>query len=98
MQLRPGIYRHYKGNNYAVVGVVRHSENEEVLVVYRQLYGDGAWWVRPLTMFQERVEVAGKEVQRFYRVADLEEGYQPLQTQYAVQINSALRGGSNKRV
>lgn len=76
--LRPGVYRHYKGYDYAVVGVVSHSETGEKLVVYRQLYGDFAWWTRPLTMFQERINVSGKETSRFYQVADLPEEYSPL--------------------
>jgi len=63
--LRPGRYRHYKGNDYEVIGVARHSETEEELVVYRCLYGDGSLWVRPLSMFCETVEVAGRQVRRF---------------------------------
>lgn len=53
--LRPGRYRHYKGKFYTVLGVARHSETEERLVVYRQEYGDGSMWVRPLAMFVETV-------------------------------------------
>jgi len=63
--LRPGRYRHYKGNDYEVIGVARHSETEESLVVYRCLYGDGSLWVRPLAMFCETVEVGGRQVPRF---------------------------------
>lgn len=63
--LKPGRYRHYKGNDYQVIGVAKHSENESELVVYRPLYGDGALWVRPLDMFTETVEVNGKTVPRF---------------------------------
>lgn len=61
----PGRYRHYKGDEYTVLGVARHSETEEELVVYRQEYGDRSLWVRPLEMFRETVEVDGKEVPRF---------------------------------
>ncbi|WP_280563865.1 MULTISPECIES: DUF1653 domain-containing protein [unclassified Chromohalobacter] len=61
----PGIYRHYKGASYEVLGVAQHSETEESLVVYRALYGDYGLWVRPLTMFCETVEVAGEPVPRF---------------------------------
>lgn len=61
----PGIYRHYKGQKYEVIGVARHSETEEQVVVYRCLYGDHSLWVRPLTMFCETVEVAGEQVPRF---------------------------------
>ncbi|AFU98109.1 DUF1653 domain-containing protein [Simiduia agarivorans] len=65
MRISPGIYRHYKGALYQVAGVARHSETEEALVVYRCLYGDHSWWVRPLSMFQEQVDVAGERVPRF---------------------------------
>lgn len=63
--VRPGRYRHYKGNEYTVVGVARHSETHEELVVYRPEYGDGGLWVRPLAMFAETVTVGGREVPRF---------------------------------
>jgi hypothetical protein len=63
--IRPGRYRHFKGNEYEVVGVARHSETQELLVVYRPLYGDGGLWVRPLAMFTETVSHEGKEVPRF---------------------------------
>jgi hypothetical protein len=61
----PGRYRHYKGNEYEVVGVARHSETGERLVVYRPLYGDSGLWVRPLAMFAETVTVDGESVPRF---------------------------------
>ncbi len=64
-ELLPGRYRHYKGNDYLVIGVARHSETEEELVVYRPDYGDRGLWVRPLGMFQQLVEVAGESVPRF---------------------------------
>jgi len=60
-----GRYRHYKGNEYTVIGVARHSETEEELVVYRQEYGDHSLWVRPKAMFLETVEVNGEAVPRF---------------------------------
>jgi len=60
-----GTYRHYKGNLYEVIGVARHSETLEEMVVYRALYGDGGLWVRPLAMFCENVEVDGHTVPRF---------------------------------
>jgi len=63
--LEAGIYRHYKGSRYEVLGVARHSETEEVLVVYRALYGDFGLWVRPLKMFQEKVMVDGRQCMRF---------------------------------
>ena len=63
--LAPGRYRHYKGQEYTVLGVARHSETEEELVVYRQEYGDRSLWVRPKGMFVETVTVGGQVVQRF---------------------------------
>jgi len=60
-----GRYRHYKGNEYTVLGVARHSETLEWLVVYRPEYGERAMWVRPLAMFVETVEHAGERVPRF---------------------------------
>ncbi len=69
-EIRPGRYRHYKGNFYEVLGVARHSETEEPLVVYRCLYGDRSLWVRPLAMFTEEVDVDGRKVPRFVRCED----------------------------
>ncbi|MGH1427617.1 MAG: DUF1653 domain-containing protein [Arenicella sp.] len=63
--MRAGKYRHYKGNFYQVIEVATHSETEEKLVVYRPMYGERALWVRPLKMFNETLEVGGKEVARF---------------------------------
>lgn len=63
--IRPGRYRHYKGNEYTVIGTARHSETEEWVVVYRQEYGDRGLWVRPLGMFTGLVEVDGGNVPRF---------------------------------
>ena len=60
-----GRYRHYKGGEYQVIDVAKHSETEELLVVYRPLYGDHELWVRPLAMFTETVQFAGKETPRF---------------------------------
>jgi hypothetical protein len=70
MSVRPGRYRHYKGNDYTVIGIVRHSETQEELVVYRQEYGDNGLWVRPLAMFVETVEVDGELVARFERMEE----------------------------
>jgi cupin 2 domain-containing protein len=63
-----GRYRHYKGNEYSVVGTARHSETLEELVVYRQEYGEHGLWVRPKGMFAETVTIAGREVPRFERL------------------------------
>lgn len=67
--IRPGRYRHYKGNFYEVIDIARHSETEEEMVVYRTLYGDHSLWVRPLGMFFEEVLVDGRMVPRFELVA-----------------------------
>ncbi len=64
-EITPGRYRHYKGNEYTVVGVARHSETLEELVVYRQEYGDRGLWVRPAAMFRETVLLDGRLVARF---------------------------------
>ncbi|MGE0394798.1 MAG: DUF1653 domain-containing protein [Vicinamibacterales bacterium] len=63
--ITPGRYRHYKGAEYEVVGVVRHSESLEPLVLYRPLYNDSGLWVRPHAMFIENVVVDGVTVPRF---------------------------------
>jgi hypothetical protein len=66
--IEPGVYEHFKGARYEVLLIARHSETEEEFVVYRQLGGDGAHWVRPLTMFTETVERDGRRTARFSRV------------------------------
>ena len=63
--VRLGRYRHYKGRDYVVLGVARHSETDEELVVYRPDYGDRRLWVRPVAMFREMVVVDGAPVERF---------------------------------
>jgi hypothetical protein len=60
-----GRYRHFKGQEYTVLGVARHSETQEELVVYRQEYGDRSLWVRPKQMFLETVEINVQAVPRF---------------------------------
>ncbi len=60
-----GIYRHFKGNKYELLGVAKHSETLEEMVVYKALYGDYGVWVRPATMWNEEVEFEGKKVKRF---------------------------------
>jgi len=69
--ITPGIYRHYKGQDYFVFEVARHSESRELLVIYRCLYGDYSWWVRPLAMFVETVELAGETIPRFRLAKEL---------------------------
>ncbi len=68
--LKAGIYEHFKGNTYKVLGVARHSETREELVVYQQLYGEREFCVRPLDMFLEEVEKDGKRVPRFRYVRE----------------------------
>lgn len=70
--IRPGRYRHFKGNEYEVLGVARHSETEEPMVVYRALYGSGGLWVRPASMWLETVERDGRTYQRFTYVPENE--------------------------
>jgi len=65
MTVQTGRNRHYKDNEYVVIGVARHSETNEELVVYRPDYGERGLWVRPKAMFLEAVEVDGKSVPRF---------------------------------
>lgn len=60
-----GLYRHYKGKDYSVLGFARDSETTNMMVLYVPLYGDGGYWVRPLSMFTEEVEVDGKLTPRF---------------------------------
>mgnify|MGYP002519969700 CR=1 FL=1 len=70
IDIRPGRYRHFKGNEYEVIGTARNSETLEEMVVYRALYGDGGLWVRPAKMWNEKVEYNGKTVSRFTRCED----------------------------
>ena len=60
-----GRYRHYKGGEYQVLGVVRHSETLEPMVLYRPLYNESGLWVRPYSMFTEQVQINGRLLQRF---------------------------------
>ena len=64
-EIKPGRYRHFKGNEYEVIGLARHSETQEEMVVYRALYGDFGLWVRPARMWNETVERDGKPFRRF---------------------------------
>ncbi len=63
--IAPGLYQHYKGPQYKVLGVVRHSETLEPLVLYHPMAGDQALWVRPWAMFTGEVEVDGRQMPRF---------------------------------
>ena len=66
----PGRYRHFKGNEYEVLEIARHSETAEPMVVYRALYGEHGLWVRPASMWNENVERGGKTYQRFVKTED----------------------------
>ena len=68
----PGRYRHFKGNDYEVIAIARHSETEECMVVYRALHGNGDIWVRPADMWNEPVERNGKQYRRFYSLDRIE--------------------------
>ena len=67
--LEPGFYQHYKGNVYEVLGTARHSETEEVHVVYKTCYGKEFSWIRPLSMFTENVIQAGNVIPRFRKIS-----------------------------
>ena len=66
----PGLYRHYKGNLYEVVGTARHSETLEPMTLYRALYGQRGLWVRPAAMFEEQVLIDGALQPRFQKCAE----------------------------
>lgn len=70
IEVRPGLYRHYKNLPYEVLGTVRHSETLEPMTLYRALYGDQGLWVRPAAMFQEEVVVNGQRQPRFTWVGE----------------------------
>lgn len=65
MLIKPGKYRHYKGNDYEVIGTAKHSETLEELVIYRALYGNKELWARPAKMFIEKIEIYGTQKPRF---------------------------------
>lgn len=69
-EFKPGRYRHFKGNEYELIGLARHSETMEELVVYRALYGEHGLWVRPASMWNETVERDGKTFKRFTYIGE----------------------------
>ena len=70
MEIKPGIYRHFKGNRYEVIGIANHSETMEPMVVYRALYGENGLWVRPAAMWNEIVEREDYSGPRFQFVGE----------------------------
>jgi len=70
MEIQPGRYRHFKGMEYEVIGMAKHSETMEEMVVYRALYGEEGLWVRPAAMFSETVVQNGETVLRFIRIGN----------------------------
>ena len=68
--MEPGKYRHFKGNEYEVLYIAKHSETMEDMVVYKALYGEGGVWVRPLGMFCETITRDGKTFKRFEKIED----------------------------
>ncbi len=72
MELKPGKYRHFKGKEYALIGIASHSETLEPMVVYRALYGDGGLWVRPAHMWLETVDRADYQGPRFQYIGPLD--------------------------
>ena len=71
--MQTGIYEHYKGNQYKVIDIARHSETEELLVLYRPMYGDESLWVRPFAMFFEKVTINDALIPRFKYIGDSDE-------------------------
>ena len=70
MDIKPGLYRHFKGNRYEVIGIANHSETMEPMVVYRALYGEQGLWVRPAAMWTETVERDGYCGPRFQYIGE----------------------------
>lgn len=68
--IKPGLYRHFKGNEYRVLHIATHSETREPMVVYQALYGERGIWVRPAAMWNEIVERDGKSYRRFTYIGE----------------------------
>ena len=71
-KLKLGRYRHYKGGEYEVIGVAKHSETLDHLVVYRALYDEHVLWARPLEMFSEKIEIDGNKMPRYKYIGGLD--------------------------
>lgn len=69
-EIKLGKYRHFKGNEYEVIAIAKHSETTEDMVVYKALYGEGGLWVRPASMWNETVERDGKVFKRFEYISE----------------------------
>lgn len=70
MEIKLGRYRHFKGNEYQVIGIAKHSETLEDMVVYKALYGEGGLWVRPASMWDEIITREGKTFKRFSYIGE----------------------------
>ena len=71
--MKTGIYEHYKGMKYEVIDTIRHSETEELMVLYRALYGDEGLWARPFNMFFENITIDGLNQPRFKYIGEIDE-------------------------
>lgn len=86
-----GVYRHYKGNQYEVIGFAKHSETLEDMVVYKALYGEGGTWVRPLSMWENPIEADGKTVKRFEYIGENDDAGRQHELREALRaINSTI--------
>ena len=83
-QIPLGVYRHYKGNQYEVIDLAKHSETLEDMVVYKALYGEGGTWVRPLSMWDNPIEIDGKTVKRFEYDGELASQHEPAEAHRAL--------------
>lgn len=70
MEIKPGKYRHFKGNEYQVIGIASHSETLEPMVIYKALYGDGGLWARPASMWNELVDREDYQGPRFQYIGE----------------------------
>jgi len=79
-----GVYRHYKGNEYEVVGFAKHSETLEDMVFYKALYGEGGTWVRPLSMWENQIELNDKTVKRFEYIGESDRQNELMEAHHAL--------------
>ena len=95
--IKPGRYRHFKGKEYEVLGVARHSETEEELVVYRALYGDFGLWVRPVSMWNETVERDGKTWRTGQRPSDQSDEARRIDSDHIFKYQTGKAGRSDNQ-